>query len=101
MNEGAVLRDAGIQQVMAHNEDWAGEVTRAFHWWINRIDPHDTFALEDFRACVEELGMPQPHHVNAWGGLAKRFAHLIEPVGYAQSSRPSSHARITRLYRKK
>ena len=100
MSAGADLRDAGIDQVLDNAEAWAEEVGRAFHWWLETQAP-EVFAIEDFRSCAESHGLPQPHHVNAWGGLAKRFGHLIEPVGYTQSQRPSAHARLTRTYKRK
>ena len=100
MSTGAALRDAGTAQVVENAGAWADEVGLAFRWWLNTEAPEE-FALEDFRACVERYGIGQPHHVNAWGGLAKRFGHLIEPVGYTQSQRPSAHARLTRTYRRK
>jgi len=100
MNTGQQLRDAGIKQVLDNAAAWADEVGLAFQWWL-RTEAPEEFALEDFRACVERYGIGQPHHVNAWGGLAKKFAHLIEPVGYRQSLRLSAHARLTRTYRRK
>lgn len=100
MTSGAALRDDGIDQVLDNTGAWLGSVTRAFHWWLETQAP-EVFALEDFRTCVEGYGIEKPHHVNAWGGLAKRFAHMIEPVGYTQSQRPSAHARLTRTYKRK
>lgn len=100
MSAGAALRDAGIDQVLDHAADWATEVRLAFRWWLETEAPEE-FAIEDFRACVERYGITKPHHVNAWGGLSKKFAHLIEPVGYRQSLRSSAHARLTRTYKRK
>ena len=100
MTASAQLRDAGINQVLDNAAAWADEVGLAFRWWLNTEAPEE-FALEDFRACVERYGIGQPHHVNAWGGLAKKFANLIEPVGYRQSLRLSAHARLTRTYKRR
>ena len=100
MSTGQQLRDAGTAQVLENAGAWGDEVSLAFQWWL-RTEAPEEFALEDFRACVERYGIGQPHHVNAWGGLAKKFAHLIEPVGYRQSLRLSAHARLTRTYKRK
>ena len=51
-------------------------------------------------AALRDAGIDQML-ANAWGGLAKKFAHLIEPVGYRQSLRLSAHARLTRTYKRK
>ena len=96
---GAALRDQGIEQVMENAANWADEVEVAFNWWLEHAAP-DTFTLEQFRMFVEQHEMPPPHHPNAWGGLAKKFADRITPVGYTTSARPSSHARLTRTYRR-
>lgn len=99
MSTGQQLRDAGIDQVLDNAAAWADEVGLAFQWWL-RTEAPEEFALEDFRACVERYGIGQPHHVNAWGGLAKKFADRITPIGYTTSVRPQAHARVTRTYRR-
>lgn len=99
MATGAALRDQGIELVMDNAADWASEIQVAFNWWLDNVAP-DEFTLEKFRMFVEANDMPPPHHPNAWGGLAKKFADRIKPVGYTTSARPKAHARLTRTYRR-
>lgn len=96
---GAALRDEGIKQVMDNAAEWADEVEVAFNWWLKHIAPAE-FTLEQFRMFVEAHDMPPPHHPNAWGGLAKKFADRITPIGYFTSVRPAAQARMTRTYRR-
>lgn len=99
MITGPYLRDEGIEQVMSSEEAWAEEIGVAFHWWLKNCAAEE-FTFEQFRMFVQGYGVPEPHHPNVWGGLAKRFAYLIEPVGHAMSVRPKAHARLTRTYRR-
>lgn len=99
MDTGESLRDAGIEQVMANAATWGHEISVAFNWWLDNVAPAE-FTLEDFRMFVEAHDMPPPHHPNAWGGLAKRFADRITPIGFTTSVRPQAHARVTRTYRR-
>lgn len=99
METGAAMRDAGISVVMENAAEWADEIEVAFNWWLNNLAPAE-FSLEQFRMFVEAHDMPPPHHPNAWGGLAKKFADRITPVGFTTSVRPSAHARLTRTYRR-
>lgn len=97
--QGAALRDDGIARVMSAEEEWAEDAGVAFNYWLNNVAPVE-FTLEAFRMYVEAHDMPEPHHPNVWGGLAKRFADRIQPVGYTTSVRPQAHARLTRIYRR-
>lgn len=95
---GAQLRDEGIALVMDNAAGWADEIEQAWRHWLRYQAPPE-FTLEQFRVWVTpHIG--EPHHPNAWGGLAKRFARYIKPVGYTTSARPQAHARVTRIYRR-
>ena len=97
--KGAALRDAGIDQVMSNAAQWAYEIDVAFNWWLENAAPQE-FTLEQFRMFAEAYDMPPPHHLNAWGGLAKRLAGRIKHIGFTTSVRPQAHARLTRTYRR-
>jgi len=99
MVTGQALRDEGIELVLENSDDWGQEAQVAFNWWLEHLAP-EVFTLEQFRTFVLDAGMPPPHHPNVWGGLAKKFADRITPVGFAISERPSAHARVTRTYRR-
>ena len=99
MSTGAQLRDQGITLVLENSADWALVSQVNFTFWLEHVAPHE-FSIEDFRIYAAANGMPEPHHVNAWGALSKRFKHLIRPVGYTQSQRPLAHSRLTRTYQR-
>ena len=99
MSTGDQLRDLGITQVLNNNADWAFVSQVKFSFWLKHVAPPE-FTIEDFRIFAEANGMPEPTHVNAWGGISKRFKKLIKPVGYTQSVRPLAHARLTRTYQR-
>lgn len=98
MNTGAALRDAGISAVMSNAQAWADEVEHGWRHWLQWQAP-DTFTLEQFRVWVTPY-IGEPHHPNAWGALAKRFASDIVATGFTTSERPQAHARLTRTYRR-
>lgn len=98
MTTGAALRDAGIDAVMANAQAWAEEVERGWRHWLHNQAPEE-FTLEQFRVWVTPY-IGEPHHPNAWGGLAKRFASDITHTGFTTSARPQAHARLTRTYRR-
>lgn len=100
MNTGAQLRDEGIEQVLDNAVHWAHDVEPAFRYWL-AVHAPGVFTLEMFRTWALANGLAEPHHPNAWGGLAKRFKGYLEPVGYANSERPQAHARLTRTYTRK
>lgn len=97
--EGAQRRDAGIERVLSSHQAWRNEISVAFNWWLENCAPPE-FTFEQFRNFLEACDYPNPHHPNAWGGLAKTFADRIQPVGYTTSIRPQAHARLTRTYRR-
>lgn len=95
---GAALRDDGIETVMSNAETWASEIDQAWRHWLRYIAP-PVFTLEQFRIWVTpHIG--EPHHPNAWGGLAKRYANSLVHVGFTTSARPQAHARLTRTYKR-
>lgn len=96
---GAALRDDGIEIVLNNSGEWLELAQSQFDWWLENQAPEE-FTLEQFRLFWDSFLFPQPHHPNAWGGLAKKFANRIKPVGYTTSARPQAHARLTRTYRR-
>jgi hypothetical protein len=92
---GRAARDQGVEQAIEATDDWwrdccdrgIAELARRGH---------------DFQAAdLTALGVPDPDHPNRWGArlhLAARRG-VIEPVGFAQSHRPTVKASIVRTWR--
>lgn len=97
--DGAANRDSGIERALSKSVEWQHETSVAFNWWLDNAAPRE-FTFEQFRNFLEACHFPAPHHPNAWGAMAKRFADRVKAVGYATSVRPQAHARLTRTYRR-
>lgn len=96
---GEQLRDAGIQQAVDHanavHPRWIDQATDALRTYI-QVHPHTKlhpFTSENVRDFAEKLGLPEPPHLRAWGGVFQRAAKdgLIEKVGIAQSQAAHCH----------
>ena len=96
------LRDAGIEQVLSHNEPWADAVMDFFVVWLRAQPPSFEFIAETFRAAAERQGL-YPNHPNAWGGIfvkIKETKLVVNTGKFAPMRSPVSHARMTFIYRK-
>lgn len=89
MTSGPVLRDEGHARVLEASSDWWVSCCRQALTTL--ASSGRVFTIEDFR----DLGVPEPHHGNAWGGFlcAAAKADLIERVGSVQARRPESRGR--------
>lgn len=95
MNDGAELRDLGVERVDRNTPEWwKAAADRS----IARFASLGTdFTAEDVRAVV---GDP-PNHPNAMGA---RFLHALRAktivkVGYRSPARSSSHASVIAVWR--
>jgi hypothetical protein len=102
-SDGQALRDEGMARaeyggahVLGVRADWNTRVDRHFRWWALTQDGEWT--MDDYRAFP---GVVEPPSPQMWGAAVKRWikAGLITPVGFTDSTNPSRHAGITRLYR--
>lgn len=94
---GDVLKDEGIERVMAPNENWRWLCTMLVDtpaFW------DQTVTGEVLRQYCEAHDL-HPHHHNAWGGWISglRKQGILERVGHTLMSRPSSHSRENPVYR--
>ncbi len=97
---GESLKEAGINQVLAHTEadtpDWtecAFSLLEAFARRVGR------FSSDEFREYVAGI-LPEPPHVNAYGGLFSRAARagIIKSVGYVKATRAAAHRRVVTVW---
>lgn len=99
MSDGKSARDAGIDQVVEHNQKWSHEV-------LDYIEGHIPVGWagtgEDIRHLVLEAGLNHPKHHNAWGAVimtAIRHRGLLSKTGRLLPMRDrTSHARATWEY---
>jgi hypothetical protein len=103
---GRALRDQGMESVETNSGEWKHIVRGLGETWMARQSVNTTFTGEDIRMFVQSMGVPQPHHPNAWGavigGIIRRALKVkdIEVVGIRGSNNPTSHARRVVVYRK-
>lgn len=88
-------RDAGIAQVIAHNEEWsvrAKKYVASLKGW--------TGTGEDLRMLVTQV-VGEPKHHNAWGGLVMgcvKARYIFGTGKYRKMLGGKSHARKTQIY---
>ena len=103
---GKQLRDAGIKQVTTHNSEWAADVVRLMGIDFALLPTDCLFTGEDFHQWMDNRGIEQPAHANAWaaviGSQFRRWLRegVIEEAGAVIAQRPKAHRRLIRLYKK-
>jgi hypothetical protein len=103
---GQQLRDSGMEQVTSHNADWSVMVTRLISEEFSALTPTSLFTGEDLHQLLEDRGVEEPAHVNAWaaviGSQLRRWLKqgVIEQAGAITAQRPAAHSRLIRRYRK-
>jgi hypothetical protein len=103
---GAKLRDEGIKQAIENEKDeWREAYAYLCEEVFRRILVGEYFTCENFRRVVShEIG--EPHHPGVWGAMFYRFVEQLrsngqaEDAGFSAASRPSSHFRPVRRYRR-
>jgi hypothetical protein len=96
LDVGRALRDEGVTAIDGSTDDWWRDcVDRGIAEFARRGVVFQAFDVMDV------LGIPEPDHPNRIGGRfhAAARAGLIEPVGFAQSRRPTAKASIVRTWR--
>jgi hypothetical protein len=98
--EGQRRAEEGMEQVGAHNEDWAAQMGLEVVSWIRLQE--ELFAGEDFRRHCVLAKLPKPKHPNAWGSLWRGFVGetYVEFTGQYRSAKSKhSHRHPVKLYR--
>ena len=103
---GAELRDEALEQVIRNEEeDWVYRYRFFATKTFEELDMGAVFSSETISEPFRrEIG--EPHHPGVWGAVFRKFITELrrsgqaENAGFATTVRPSSHNRITRLYRR-
>jgi hypothetical protein len=97
---GAVLRDAGIAQVLSHNPDW-NEAARGFY--LRFLQPQTAnFSTDDFRDFTDGK-LADPKESRCWGAFWRSMAeerHMVPTGIFVKSRRPERHCGVLELWRK-
>lgn len=103
---GRQLRDAGMARVTFHNSAWAGKATKAMEHEFQFLVPTSLFTGEDLHKWLEDGGLEEPDHPNAWssviGSQLRRWLKdgTIVPAGAINAHRQEAHSRLIRRYQK-
>lgn len=103
---GRQLRDAGMARVTFHNSAWAGKATKAIEHEFQFLVVNSLFTGEDLHQWLEDGGLEEPEHPNAWsatiGAQLRRWLKdgTIVQAGAITAHRPEAHGRLIRRYQK-
>jgi hypothetical protein len=104
---GEDLRDAGIEQVLLSEGHWRDIYRRTLNAWFIRKPHGFIFTGESLRRVGRFVGMPEPHHPNAWGAMASSMLRQwmrdgeIKLTGkFRLAKSPATHAHAYREYQK-
>ena len=103
---GRILRDEGMAQVSENAGEWREAVRRYVDIWFNETPQGAIFTGEDIRLELQDVGVDEPHHANAWSAVigARIRTWLktgqIQIDGWKAASDPKAHARRMMAYRK-
>ena len=103
---GRQLRDAGMKKVTLHNSPWAAQATKLIEMEFGFLVPTSLFTGEDLHQWLENAGLEEPDHPNAWsaviGSQLRRWLKdgTIVQAGAINAHRPEAHSRLIRRYQK-
>jgi hypothetical protein len=102
---GQILRDEGMAQVEENSGNWKTTARERTEAWINSMPAGTIFTGEDIRLDLQDAGLEEPHHPNAWsaviGGRIRVWlkSNRIRMEGWKAGSDPKAHARRMIAYR--
>lgn len=100
-NNGAVLRDIGIQRSVHNAQKMDVSWTKkAYSFLVKYAEKHSTFMAEDVRLASEGI-VPEPPSKRAWGYIfvmAKK-EKLIESIGFKNVKNPKAHKTPATLWK--
>jgi hypothetical protein len=102
---GRKLRDEGMEQVQQNAGEWRDVMRQHLDTWINKTPSGAIFIGEDIRLELQNMGVEEPHHPNAWsaviGGRIRQClkSGRIQVHGLKTGSDPKAHARRMIAYR--
>lgn len=92
-HDGLQLRLAGLEIVERNNADFVAEMRTEATRIMKKCG---TVTVDDLRKIAAERGIT-PKSPNAWGPIF-HLRSVFRPVGYTQSTIPSNHARVIRVW---
>ena len=102
---GQILRDEGMAQVEENSGSWKTTARERTEAWINSMPAGTVFTGEDIRLDLQDAGLEEPHHPNAWsaviGGRIRVWlkSNRIQMDGWKPGADPKAHARRMIAYR--
>ena len=98
-------RDQGIQQAIDHADfkipKWSDRALEILRCYIRKPGVGE-FTAEDVRAYADKVGLPEPPHLRAWGGVFQRASRnaWIERAGVTQARAAHVHCGIITVWRR-
>lgn len=99
VSTGSKLRDEAISRVVENAADvWKVEYKNCARQWWAQLPAGSKFTGETLRLEAKKRGLRDPHHPNAWGGMASSIIRRllkgghIKEDGRASASASKSHA---------
>lgn len=94
-SEAEARKQQGMAQVDSNTSDWWKDTADQAIRHLAAVG--DVFQTYDLAL----LGVPEPHHPNAWGARmgAAAKAGVIVPAGYGPSKRPTTAKSLVHLWR--
>ena len=66
---GQILRDEGMAQVQDNAGEWRDLTRQRADEWIKSMPAGTIFTGEDIRLDLQDAGLEEPHHPNAWSAV--------------------------------
>ena len=99
--EGRARKEEATSRVLDNaGDEWKN---RAMNVLLYVADTTDDFIADDVVVEAEKLGLPEPHHRNAWGSLfllASKRKYIKKTGETRPTRRPRGHARYYPVWRK-
>lgn len=99
---GYQLKTVGIRRVLSKEQQWKIDYSIIVDAWFHRIPRGTRFCGETLRMAAKHNGLSDPHHHNAWGGMANSFLSgvraYIRREGTLPAQDPKAHGRTYPAY---
>lgn len=97
---GPELKEKGQKQVIANEQEaWKRAAMDVVRHCAQRFA---AITADDVRNRASSIGLPEPHHCNAWGAIftsAAREGIILRTTNVVESNIPRSHSRALRVWK--